>query len=377
MRVCYISTQAKSVDGWGRYTVEVALGARSRGIDPVLITSNPEVDPALADVPHFTLLPELFKGRATTLRTLLLSGQVRSLIANCDVVHVIAEPYMPVAALAAPKEKPLILSAFGTWAIRPLEKASSRVFFAPAFKRADVVLCISGFTRDWLLSLLPDLRRTEVLPGGVHPEKFEATVDTTELPEWIGYEPAVFSAGAVKPRKGQHIALEAVALAHEHIPNLHYAMAGGLNAAPDYVERLRHRAEELGISDYVHFLGQLPPYGPLTAWYQHSDAFILPSVSQGSSFEGLGFVFLEAGAAGTPSIGTLDCGAQEAIRHGETGLLVPQDDPQATAEAIVAIVGNLQRRQQMGEAARAWSYELSWSNLADRVVNIYQELAAQ
>jgi phosphatidylinositol alpha-1,6-mannosyltransferase len=234
------------------------------------------------------------------------------------------------------------------------------------------VLSISRYTQGRMAPLAA-LRRVEVLPGGVHPERYADPVEA-DLPDWVGREPVVFSVGAVKPRKGQHIALEAVALAREQVPDLHYAMAGSLEAAPAYVARLRERAKELGIEDYVHFLGLLPPYGSLTAWYQRSDVFMLPSVSQGSSFEGLGFVFLEAGAAGTPSIGTRDCGAEEAIVDGKTGFLVPQDDPKAAAEALVRMLTNAPFRERMEKAARLRAHDLSWARLASRAVAFYQEL---
>ena len=373
MRICYVSSQAVSADGWGRYTVEVALGARERGIEPVLVTARQDVDPALADVEHHPILPPLFAGRWTTPRTLARAPSLRRILRRCDAVHCIVELYAPLVALSRPSGQPFILSVFGTWAVRPLEAAGRRAIFGPAFRSADVILSISGYTRDRMAGLI-NLPRVEVLPGGVHPERFEKPV-AAELPGWVGREPVALSVGAVKPRKGQHIALEAVALAQERIPGLHYAMAGNLHGAPDYVERLRERAAELGIAERVHFLGQLPPYGALTAWYQRSDVFILPSISQGSSFEGLGFVFLEAGAAGTPSIGTLDCGAMEAIVDGETGLLVPQGDPEATAEALVTILSDDALRSRMGAAAREHARRLSWSNLAGRVVEIYQELA--
>jgi glycosyltransferase involved in cell wall biosynthesis len=375
LRVCYVSTQALSIDGWGRYTVEVALGARTRGVEPVLVTANPNVDPSLSDVEHHPILPPLFAARLTTPRTLLRAPRLRRILTSCDVVHCIVELYAPLVALARPHDVAYVLSVFGTWAIRPLENPATRAVFTPAFRAADAILSISGFTRDWMTRLV-SLPRVEVLPGGVHPERFEGPVEA-ELPPWVGREPVALSVGGVKPRKGQHIALEAIALAREHIPGLHYAMAGSLAAAPEYVERLRHRADELGITGSVHFLGQLPPYGALTAWYRHADVFILPSVNQGSSFEGLGFVFLEAAAAGTPSIGTLDCGAMEAIIDGETGLLVPQNDPVATADALVAILSDTDRRARMGQAAHLHARHLSWDNLSARAVELYAELSGQ
>jgi phosphatidyl-myo-inositol dimannoside synthase len=373
LRVCYISTQATSADGWSRYTVEVAAGARERGFEPVMVTAHPGLDPLLGGVEHHIILPPLFTQRGTTLRSLLKAPALRKILRTCDVVHCIVEPYAPLVALAKPRNTPFVLSVFGTWAIRPLESQAQRLIFVPAFRSADTVLSISGFTRDWMAKLI-DLPHVEVLPGGVHPERFEQPVQA-DLPEWVGREPVVFSVGAVKTRKGQHLALEAVALARQKVPNLHYAMAGSLTVMPDFVERLRKRTAELRIESHVHFLGLLPPYGALTAWFQQADVFILPSVSQGSSFEGLGFVYLEAGAAGTPSIGTLNCGAMEAIIDGETGLLVPQDDVQATADALVRILCDDDLRASMGHAAREHARRLSWGNLVDRVSEIYCEFA--
>ncbi len=372
MRVCYISTQAVSTDGWGRYTVEVASGVRAHGIEPVLITAHADLDPGLADCEHHPILPPLFAGRLTILRTLLRIPQVCTILRSCDLVHCMAEPYAPLAALARPYRLPYILSVYGTWAIRPLERPVSRLLSGYAFRQANVILSISAYTRDWMARLI-DLPRVEVLPGGVHPERFANPVEA-DLPDWVGREPVVFSAGALKPRKGQHIALEAVAIARQQIPNLHYVMTGNLHSTPAFVERMKRRIAELGLEDHVHFLGLLPPYGALTAWFQQADVFILPSISQGSSFEGLGMVFLEAGAAGTPSIGTWNCGAEEAIIHEKTGLLVPQNDPQATADALVRILSDESIRTRMGEAARAHAQRLSWTNLVERVVALYREL---
>jgi len=143
---------------------------------------------------------------------------------------------------------------------------------------------------------------------------------------------------------------------------------------PWYTEQLQKRAKELGLSEYVHFLGQLPPYSDLVAWYQQADVFLLPSVNAGSSFEGLGFVFLEAAAAGTPAIGTLNCGAMDAILDGETGLLVPQRDPQATAEALVRILRNPDLRHKMQMQAPAQAERHSWDNLVGRLLEVYAEL---
>ena len=77
-----------------------ALGARERGIEPVLVTARQEVDPALSDVEHHPILPPLFAGRLTTPRTLARAPRLRRILERCDVVHCIVELYAPLVALA-------------------------------------------------------------------------------------------------------------------------------------------------------------------------------------------------------------------------------------------------------------------------------------
>lgn len=370
MRICYITTHALSIDGWGRHSVEVIKGVRELGVDPLLVTANADVEPTLSDLPNHPLLPQLFKGRATTLRTLLLSGQVQSLMANCDAIHVLAEPYAPLGAVAKGR-KPLFITAHGTWAVRPFERAGSRLVFGWAFRRAAEILCVSGYTCQRLQAVQPQVQ-SSVLAGGVHPEEYQQPADRSLLPSFVGLDPVVFGLGALKARKGVHVALEAVAMALEAVPRLQYVMAGSLDDAPEYAAQLQQRAAELGIEKNVHFLGKISQK-ELRAWLHYSDLFLLTPVNQGNSFEGLGLVYLEAGASGTPSIGTIENGAQEAIVDGRTGLLVPQSDAQATADALVGLLSRPDVLARMGQAARERAYELSWAAYTEQLVDIYQQ----
>src|SRR5690606_26609467 len=139
-------------------------------IKPVLITCGGRVDPELQDVECHPILPPVLSRRLETPRSLLLAPRLRKILATCDITHVIVELYAPVVALALPRKTPFVLSVFGTWAIRPLENSMQRRFFAPAFRRANRILSISGYTRDRMAALI-DLPQVEVLAGGVHPAR--------------------------------------------------------------------------------------------------------------------------------------------------------------------------------------------------------------
>jgi phosphatidylinositol alpha-1,6-mannosyltransferase len=371
MRVCYVASHAHGYDGWGRYTVEVVRGVRALGVEPVLVTAHPRLDPSLEGVERHVILPPLFRRRFEIPRSLLYAPRLARILRACDLVHCTVEPYAPLVALACPRRLPLVLNAHGTWAVRPLESRVQRLFFVPALRRVDRLLVLSRFTRDWMARLIA-LPPHEVLTGGVAPGDFERAVDVA-LPAWTSQEPFVLSVGMIKPRKGQHIALEAVARVRVQFPALHYVVIGPDTEAPDYVQALHRRAGDLGMDAHFHRLGSVP-FDELVAWYRQAAVFMMLSTSQGSSFEGLGLVYLEAGAAGTPSIGTLGCGAEEAIVDGETGRLVPQNDPAAAAGALLALLSDEALRQRMGQAARRHAHALSWENLARRVILVYGDL---
>jgi glycosyltransferase involved in cell wall biosynthesis len=77
----------------------------------------------------------------------------------------------------------------------------------------------------------------------------------------------------------------------------------------------------------------------------------------GTLREGFPNVVLEAAASGIPVITTNATGAQDAVLHGVTGLLIPPGRPDLLTEAMLELVENAPRRRQMGAAARRWVTE--------------------
>lgn len=373
MRVAYITSQATSTAGWGRYTVELIKGIQAHGVQPVLvIPDGVAVAPALQHLETHRILPPVLSQRLSTPRSLFYARRLRGVLKSCDVAHCTVELYAPLVALARRGLLPFILNAHGTWAIRPLENAAQRLFFAPAFRAAGQVLCLTPYTQKRLANLI-QLDNTSVVTGGVWVADYQQAVDV-DLPDWTHHANIALTAAAIKPRKGQHITAQAIAQARQQIPNLHYVMVGPADEKSGYVQDLWRMVEALGAADFIHYQG-IVPQDELVKWYQRADVFVLNALNDGSSFEGLGMVYLEAGAAGTPSIGSYDCGAEAAIVNGKSGLLVPQGDVAATAQAFIDMLSDKPRLQAMAQAATAHAHQLSWQNLSQQVFEIYQRLA--
>src|SRR5262249_35874924 len=114
----------------------------------------------------------------------------------------------------------------------------------------------------------------------------------------------------------------------------------------DDLEYLRGKARETGIGDRVRFLGRVSEE-ELGRLYRRGSLYAMPSRQ-----EGFGLVYAEAMWHGMPCIGSTADAARELIDHGRTGLLIPYADPGALATALIELLGNRDRRDRMGEAAR-------------------------
>jgi len=374
LRVCFVSERGRGTDGWGRYTVEVVRALREQGITPVLVTADSETDRELAGIELHPILPPLFQRRGQTLRTLWRTPRLGSILKKCDAVHCFVELYAPLVALSCPRSVPFLQTAHGTWAIAPLASPWQRLFFRPAFQRADTIVFQTEFVRDRMAEHMP-LPRHLVATGGVRAELFRRPTAMNGLAGTLTGR-VVLSVGAVKDRKGHEVTLEAVALARKVLPDLQLVLIGETNGPYSCARSLQERAAALGMTNAFHMLGHVG-FEELVGWYQRAQAFVLLPIDRNNALEGLGLVYLESAAAGVPGIGVKESGASEAIVEGETGLLVEQGNPEAAAKAICYLLTNEALRARMGEAARIRAHQFSWFNLARRLKETYVALIAE
>ena len=95
-----------------------------------------------------------------------------------------------------------------------------------------------------------------------------------------------------------------------------------------------------------------------------------------SRYEGWCIAAVEASAAGKAVLGTEIDGLRDAVRAGETGLLVPPGDPEALAAGMTQLLANADRRQRLGEAGRAWARRFDWDRIAGEQEAVFERVAA-
>jgi phosphatidylinositol alpha-1,6-mannosyltransferase len=240
-----------------------------------------------------------------------------------------------------------------------------RAGFNALLRRAHPLITHSQANRQRLLKL--GLGEALVIPPGVDPERFRPR--PTPLPP----PPRLLTVGRLVPRKGIDTVLRALALLQPRMPQIHYQIVGD---GPDRA-RLESLVETLGLSSRVDFAGRVPD-AALPDHYRDAHVFVMPAreEEQGRSVEGFGIVYLEASASGLPVVAGRSGGAVEAVRAGETGLLVEPDDPQALAEALWRLLQDEPLRAQLGRAGRRWvESEMNWERVARALEQALSEAA--
>jgi glycosyltransferase involved in cell wall biosynthesis len=181
----------------------------------------------------------------------------------------------------------------------------------------------------------------------VHPPVATRTGDGAVLRARLGWDEAfvVGIVGRLQPWKGQELFLQAAAEIASVLPNARFAVVGGaiLGWEGNYPQRLRALANELGLSNCVHFTGHVADVGD---WFDALDVVV-----HASADEPFGLVLVEAMAAGTPVVTVGGGGAAEIVEPGVSAL-VAAPEPAALARAVLEIAGDAELAARLRFAAR-------------------------
>lgn len=154
-------------------------------------------------------------------------------------------------------------------------------------------------------------------------------------------------------------------------------MVGGETGSSDptnleYARRVKALIEELGLEERVKWTGYTSP-AEVSANLTSSDICVLPyrdgvSLRRGSLHAAL--------IHGLPIISTHPRVAIKELRDGENIKLVPPDDPEAIARAIIELSQDLNLRHKLGEGAKKLSAKFGWEGIASETLKFYEELKA-
>jgi glycosyltransferase involved in cell wall biosynthesis len=356
-----LAVDSLEVGGAERHVVDLALALHRKGYGVEVacsVAGGLSESLEAAGVPVWPLTGRLVKRRvspayARGIRRLLRGG-------GFDLVHAHIFASAAAAAIATlGKGLPLVITehteaSWQTWRTRWISRWAHR--------RARHTIAVSTpierrlIERDGVPSDLVTL-----IPNAVIPAPDETPDSASTLPDGWPEGPLIGVVARLQPEKGVANFLQAATRVSRIFPEAGFLVVGD----GPLREELLSLVERLGISKRVRFLGYRTDSRALMGLM---DVLVVPSLTEGSPL-----IVLEAMAAGIPVVASAVGGIPDQLRHGEEGILVPPDDPDALGEALGALLRDPAYARRLGETGRLRTEnEFSHETLVRRIEVVYR-----
>lgn len=236
-------------------------------------------------------------------------------------------------------------------------------------RAADFVVTDSANTQNDVICMLgADPERTAVVPGGVEPRFRRASPDmVADLRVRLGLDgPFILSIGMIEPRKNWQGLIRAYSQARARYSLPHRLVLAGPRGW--LWESIFEERDRSAFRNDIVFLGFVPD-ADLPALYTAADLFAFPSF-----YEGFGLPPLEAMACGTPVVVSDAASLPEVV--GDAGLTVSADDIDALAEALTRVLLDPTLHASLRAAGLARAGTFTWPAAAERLLEVYRQVAA-
>lgn len=243
--------------------------------------------------------------------------------------------------------------------------------------KGERIIAISDFIRRHIQQeyAVPDEKIT-LIHRGADMQKFNPRLATRERVEALRQQwqlpagvPLVVCPGRISRIKGQDVLIEALAELRD-LP-WHLVIAGSDQGRSNITENLKKMAADLGIAERISFVGD---YKGDPAAFSLGDIIVAASLVP----EAFGRVLAEAQAMERLIISSNIGATSEIIQHGQTGWLVPPDDPDALAAVLrefFALSPNERRSREL-KAAQSARSQFDTAIMCAKTLEVYQQLAA-
>ncbi len=234
-------------------------------------------------------------------------------------------------------------------------------------QNATLIVTISNYSCEKIKQFYKvDAAKVRIVPNGVDIAKFRPFEDREAAKRRFGLsdEPCVLFVGSLIPRKGLPFLVEAARQVVKEKSDTKFLIVG----EGPLRNQLDNSLKKTNLSGNFKFLGNLKD-DQLSNVYNCADVFALPSIQ-----EGQGIVLLEAQACAKPIVAFNIGGVNEAVRNGETGLLVKLGNTTEFADAVLKVISNKSLQEKMGANGRRFVLEnFTWDVCAQKMLKVYYE----
>lgn len=259
-----------------------------------------------------------------------------------DLIHINNSPRVALAAIAAARwcRVPVVCHLRTARALSALERwvvarwVDRLIVLSSASQRA----CLTQGIAAAKIVLIPDGIDVAAFRNGVTPDAARAALGLSAA------RPVIGSVSRLIAGKGHEPFVRALRMVVDQRPDVQAVIVGDVcEGASEYPQRLKALVAQLGLQAHVRFIGWTQQTSQV---YPAFDVFAQTSLLP----EGLPGVCIEAMASHLPVVSTAVGGAVDLVEDGLTGRLVPPNDSEAMATALLELLNDPSRRAQMGNA---------------------------
>ncbi len=268
--------------------------------------------------------------------------------------HLFAAPAIWIAKI---RGKPVIINYRGGEADAFFDKDFSWV--RPSLRRTNAITVPSGF-----LEAVFKKRgfSTKIVPNIIDLSRFSVRTSAKVLSKIES--PHILVARNLEPIYDNETALHAFSIVKKYFPASRLTITG---SGPER-QTLENLVVELGLQDAVTFTGRVDNID-MAALYQDSDVMVNPSLA-----DNMPNSVLEALASGVPVVSTDVGGVPYLVVHDNTALLVPAQDPGAMANAILVLLNDPAKAQQIKSAGLHAVQSYTWQEVRTHLFGVYKNV---
>jgi len=271
---------------------------------------------------------ESLRNRAVGLWHLMVACHWAHAIRDRDVDHIHSQWIHSAGTVAM----------YGAWLLgRPFSFTGhaadlfrERCALSDKIARAEFIICISEFHRQFYLEQGARPEQLQIAYCGIDTSHFAP--NRRQRPEGEPFH--ILSSGRLVEKKGFHFLIEACAILKARDFPFRCTIAG---SGPQEAE-LRHLIAKAGLGDHVTLTGEALKQEDIPGFMAQGDAYALACVwASDNDVDGLPQMLMEAMACGLPAVSTQLVGIPDLVKDGKTGLLVPPENAEALAEALMRL----------------------------------------
>lgn len=386
MRIAYVTPSLDDTTGWGRWVNDLLRHVRAEAVEPVIWATRSAEQHAgydkLANEIYFTL-PELFdyvqsRRGLNTLPAVYRFLRSKRPAKPVELVHSLdAYPWGVYGHLLARHYNvPHIITTHGRYGYIAGDRFLDRKIYQRVLAGSKTVIAVSQAVRSAIIQRFAGCIAEDRVIAIQNP------VDASAFPLSVMNEkslqstsPVLLSVTRFIPVKDIETAILAFKRVRQRFPDAVYLIVGPGNGPRNYyyqaIQALIEREEIAG----VHIVGRVSK-AELSSFYAKATLFVHTAKTLADDFEASGLILLEAGLFGLPVVATHSGGIPEVIEDGISGLLVPESDPEAMANAVIRLAADAALASKLGQANRKCALERNWNWYVSKQVAIYRELLA-